>query len=365
MDLTMQFQRSLAALLVAGLCTNALAGISQSTLASPGGFFQAGAAPSTSGASFGPGLDLATLIGGAGSMLNEGSFSGLGFVARSASSTGANQNNSSSGSAGMGYVLFDASNDAPNSSFFPVAGANGGWKDTFTVLHPAHNGQAGFLQFTVDASGFLEAVGFAGSVSMQVTAFKDNIQLLANQFSSPGNSNPLSTDRQYGNWGFATNGSPSELSESINGTATFAVPIIFGTPFTLGVYGSGLTGMRSSSGVAGNSTSRIESGRFRWGGILNIFAGSTSVTAGATVVSASGKDWGPGVQPPDPCPGDLNLDGFVDDADFVVFVNSYNILDCADPSMPEDCPGDMNSDGVVDDSDFVEFVAAYNELVCI
>ncbi|MBX3381003.1 MAG: hypothetical protein KF805_12995 [Phycisphaeraceae bacterium] len=64
------------------------------------------------------------------------------------------------------------------------------------------------------------------------------------------------------------------------------------------------------------------------------------------------------------CPGDINNDGFVDDADFVLFLAAYNILDCADPSMPVGCPADLNGDGFVDDADFVIFVGAYNELVC-
>ncbi len=64
------------------------------------------------------------------------------------------------------------------------------------------------------------------------------------------------------------------------------------------------------------------------------------------------------------CPGDLNHDGQVDDADFVIFVGAYNILDCADLSMPAGCPADLTRDGVVEDADFVVFVAAYNELVC-
>ncbi|MBL8875122.1 MAG: hypothetical protein JNM86_04930 [Phycisphaerae bacterium] len=64
------------------------------------------------------------------------------------------------------------------------------------------------------------------------------------------------------------------------------------------------------------------------------------------------------------CPGDLNDDGFVDDADFVIFAGAYNILDCSDPSMPAGCPADLNDDTFVDDADFVIFAAAYNELVC-
>jgi hypothetical protein len=32
--------------------------------------------------------------------------------------------------------------------------------------------------------------------------------------------------------------------------------------------------------------------------------------------------------------------------------------------MPAGCPGDLNADGFVDDADFTRFVIAYNELVC-
>ncbi len=64
------------------------------------------------------------------------------------------------------------------------------------------------------------------------------------------------------------------------------------------------------------------------------------------------------------CPGDLNSDALVDDADFVIFLAGYNILDCADPSMPAICPGDLNQDGLIDDADFQLFVGPYNELIC-
>lgn len=65
-----------------------------------------------------------------------------------------------------------------------------------------------------------------------------------------------------------------------------------------------------------------------------------------------------------PCTGDLNSDGYVDDSDFVLFLNGYDTLDCSDPAMPANCPADLNSDGFVDDADFVIFAAAYNTLVC-
>jgi hypothetical protein len=64
------------------------------------------------------------------------------------------------------------------------------------------------------------------------------------------------------------------------------------------------------------------------------------------------------------CPGDLNNDTFVDDADFVIFATAYNLLDCTDPGMASGCPADLNNDDFVDDSDFVLFAAAYDALVC-
>ena len=350
--------------LVSVLCGVAAAGISQSTLVSPGGFVQAGSAVSTSGGSLAAGEDLALTVNSAGSMLNESSFAGLGLASQSASSSAANLNNSAFGTAGMGYLKLDAFNNAPNFSLFPIGAVNGGWKETFTINNPAHTGQPGMLVFSVAASGFLKATGFAGAAAVTVTAYKDNVQLMINSFFNPGNSDLLGTDRQYGNWDIATNGTPNLLTKPFNDSVTMAVPFTFGTPFTLGVYAVGRSGMRSSSGVSGNSTALVEGAVVRWGGIENILAGSTSVTATSTVVSATGKNWGPATFPPDPCTGDLNNDGVVDDADFSIFAVAYDLLDCADPAMPVTCPADLNRDGLVNDDDFQVFVLAYNELLC-
>ena len=64
------------------------------------------------------------------------------------------------------------------------------------------------------------------------------------------------------------------------------------------------------------------------------------------------------------CPCDLNHDGFVDDADFSIFVVAYDLLLCDDPLMPPGCPAGCNADGFVDDADFSIFVVAYNDLLC-
>ena len=60
------------------------------------------------------------------------------------------------------------------------------------------------------------------------------------------------------------------------------------------------------------------------------------------------------------CGADFNQDGFVDDADFVLFADAYNLF--TTPAADSFC--DLNLDTVVDDADFVLFAGAYNELFC-
>lgn len=66
------------------------------------------------------------------------------------------------------------------------------------------------------------------------------------------------------------------------------------------------------------------------------------------------------------CPGDINNDSLVDDADFSMFVIAYNELLCPElwSGYPAGCPADLNGDNLVDDLDFAIFVAGYDALVC-
>jgi hypothetical protein len=65
-----------------------------------------------------------------------------------------------------------------------------------------------------------------------------------------------------------------------------------------------------------------------------------------------------------PCPADINGDTFVDDEDFVLFAQAYDILLCSELAMPEKCPADLTNEGAVDDNDFVVFAQAYDQLLC-
>jgi hypothetical protein len=60
------------------------------------------------------------------------------------------------------------------------------------------------------------------------------------------------------------------------------------------------------------------------------------------------------------CPADYNFDRVVDDADFILFVEAYNLIE----TPPADFRADINGDGLVDDADFGLFSAAYDVLIC-
>ena len=57
---------------------------------------------------------------------------------------------------------------------------------------------------------------------------------------------------------------------------------------------------------------------------------------------------------------DLDFDGYVDDADFILFSLQYDVMECDSTGMPEECSADLNHDGLVDDADFVLFVHEYS-----
>jgi hypothetical protein len=64
------------------------------------------------------------------------------------------------------------------------------------------------------------------------------------------------------------------------------------------------------------------------------------------------------------CPGDLTLDGVVDDADFMAFAQSYFTMTCESAKMRPGCAADLDSDGLVGDTDFEVFALAYDAFVC-
>lgn len=156
--------------------------------------------------------------------------------------------------------------------------------------------------------------------------------------------NDLGTGSEYGSRMVSIADEPAPNSGPGLVSVSLSAPAFFANLNERLVQGSIAIG-GSITTLVGNSPQRI----FGFSGYDSFYGGRALLTL--TIDSA-------------PCPGDLNADQQVDDADFVVFATAYNVLDCADPSMPANCPADLNSDAVVDDADFVVFAAAYDRLLC-
>ncbi|MGH7242694.1 MAG: hypothetical protein ACREJD_04695 [Phycisphaerales bacterium] len=351
----MQAKHRLASFSLTLFAAAAFGGLSQINIPFPGGFGQAAAFSNTNG-SLAAGSDLQTMLG------SPKSFQEAAFAPSATTSVVANYSvgqiaNSMSGTFGYGYLSATGSNAFPDDAFFSAAAVNGGWKETFTVTHPALSGQSGYLVFRVRGKGSITANGLTGSGNLVTSPYKNDQAIPQNQYFDIGGSDVIGSTDQYARWGHASFGAAT--SRNFDGVATMSVPLTFGTQFTLGVYAIVIAGQRSSGGNGGNSIGTIHA-EFTWGGLVGVFNDAGQVS-GATVISGSGKDWGLSAAP---CPADFNGDGLVDDSDFTAFVAGYNILDCADPAMQAGCPADVNGDGFVDDADFVLFVVAYNALLC-
>lgn len=112
----------------------------------------------------------------------------------------------------------------------------------------------------------------------------------------------------------------------------------------------------------------LQNGEILWTGSQGIFA--LNVTTMTSRVIYTGDNFVCAYSSPVDftkyCPGDINNDSLVDDADFSVFAAAYNDLLCPtlDSGYPAGCPADLNGDGMVDDLDFTIFASAYNELLC-
>lgn len=103
---------------VFALAAGASAGISQATVAAPGGFAQAGAYIGTCGCTMAPGADLALHLGSAQNF-QEQSFAGNQSAAATASASGPDIANSVSASASLGRFGILAENSAPPAERLP------------------------------------------------------------------------------------------------------------------------------------------------------------------------------------------------------------------------------------------------------
>jgi hypothetical protein len=321
----------------------AIAALSQAVVSAPGGFIQAAAYPSTSGGGFVVGGDLTASMGTPADF-EEHAFSGNSSTSADAAYSSGPVSNSCAGATALGFFRGSATNTCPNNTFFATAGVHGGFKDRFTVSHPSHAGQAGYILVRITVRGSFIATGFAGAAGISLGHYKNEQELSVNSFFDRGNSDPISTDRQRISWALASFGQPE--SRSVDGFYTVAVPITFGQPFTFGVYAFIRASQRSSSGVGGLSsgTADFSAQGVEWGGITSILLANGTPVSGASVSSDSGINWEPPLGPP--CDPDVNQDGNVDQDDVAYLINVVG----GGPN-PTNVDPDFNHDGNVDQDD--------------
>lgn len=361
---------------VAGFCASpslTLAGLSQAQVASPGGFVQAGAFTNANG-SIVPGGDLSTV--GPPAAFQEEAFAGLANGAAQAAAAGATYTLIADADAGMGFVRGMAFRDSPNTGTFAMAALNGGWKETFTVSHPALAGQPGFLVFQISVRGTLDAAGFSGGAGVTTTGYKDDFELIANSYFNRGNSDPISTDRQRAFWGTQSFGSP-EPTRVVDGVVTMAAPITFGQPFTLGVYAFIQASQSSLIGIAANSTGAADfsSHGVTWRGIASVLDSSGAPQTGWSVVSGTGLNWpGPVGQP---CRPDLTTtavagqpgygvpNGILSNDDFFYYLAQFAAGNLAVADLTttavSGAPGYGVPNGVLTNDDFFYYLTLFAE----
>lgn len=346
------------------LALSAAAGVSQATLAAPGGYIQTGAAPANAGTFAWPGVDLAPAFAAPGISYKEFVFAGDSLTHRTVQAVTSDTAVSGVGTSALGYTLVETTATFPNAAIGAGAAIDGGWSETLTITNPAHTGENGVVRFAVSVRAFLTAQGSNARTALRVAAYRNGVPLIQQPGFSPGESDPLVTTQQYGNWELITDQPLADEFRIVRDEIVLAVPFTFGTPFTLGLSSLASSGTRTTLVAAGTSHAKIDDSRVNWGGILGVTINGQPVI-GNTLTSSTGKDFGPSIMPPSACAGDFNFDGVVDDEDFQIFAAGYNVLDCDDPSMTPGCPGDMDGNNIVDDEDFQLFVVAYNGVVCV
>lgn len=289
---------------VMSLAGQASATISQATIASPGGFMQVGA--TTVGESFTTALgdDLEFVYMGSGDVFDEAQFGGIGSAARSISTSFSGGSANAIGSVNLGQIKV-ASSSASTAFGFVKGEAHGGFKDSLTISNAALDGQAGFHVFTIGVTGTLTATGISGRAYAEIGAFKDGVRTLVNQYHDDGQSNNLfATGFQQGFWEASTATTNGFDQFIVNDTITFAVPIVFGQEFELGLYARAAGDKRSSLNDSNGSTAdALFQNTFTWTGTQSVLLADGTVVSDYDLVSASGLDYRGLV----PAPGTLAL----------------------------------------------------------
>jgi len=236
--------------------------------------------------------------------------------------------NTATGTASVGTIHLSADNHASTATYFAGAQANGGWNDHVRLdpTNPAQVGTAGIWVFAIHVEGTLAALGnYGASSGFGVEIFKNHQGLLDLGAGIPSydvfvaKNPPLipSFNIEYGEfeqklWSYTWGDHNQDVTKVISEDVMFAVPFIYGTDFTLGVFGQVSAGESSASVYFGdNHASADFANTISWGGkgyVLDASGHGPSST-NFTISSLSNFNYAGGAVP-EPASWMLMLAGF-------------------------------------------------------
>ena len=238
--------------------------------------------------------------------------------------------NSATSAAGPKSIHLQAANSGTQQSAFPAGVANGGFSDELTVNSTTLTGNA-ILIVPINVLGTITATGVGADGILSVAAF-ENQQMITessvaawdkfNLLNDPlykGSPSGESWDFENVQWravDFGPTDSQTLTTVTVNSTVFFAVPVVIGTAFDLGIYASVAAGEASAGGTdtPPNDTTLAFQNTIAWGGQGYLLAadGSGPEITNFTISSATGTDYSTAFSEGVPEPGAwaLMLTGF-------------------------------------------------------
>ena len=209
-------------------------------------------------------------------------------------------------SAGLGTLHLKGISHGSAATQFSGSQAVAGWNDTVTISAPAgfNNGDSGVWQVQLSVDGGLSATGPGADSQFSVVVLKNHSVLqpygaaingAAYALFAAAKSLQPPTDVYYGfdyqMVPFRETQYGSDKLLTLNGDLlTFEIPVVYGTPFTLGVYSQISVGSGSSGGFTGGNVATADfADTVSWDGKGKVFTndGAGPATTSFTVANSS------------------------------------------------------------------------------
>jgi hypothetical protein len=205
-------------------------------------------------------------------------------------------------------IHLTATSTGPTDVEFPTGAAQGGFTTIPLTLGGQPSGTTGLAEFSVHVEGTLTEVGPDGRPGFWITPYLNGNVVGTNSIYNALNPVPVvgsgeSVGYQTRIWFDPAPALPATTAIlDVNETVTFAVPVVFGTPFTLGLYGvaMGSTGAFGAGTVDSTSTSNFID-TITWEGFDDVIVGGSPVSY--SLASPGPINWAT----PAPEPGTLGL----------------------------------------------------------